>query len=167
MKPAGSKFKTNKKTFFFTQCVIQARNSLPPDVETDNLARLKKKGLDKFLDKKVISSYWAQDLGIQPLNQNFWDLKYWKLQMRKTGKNQMDLWCEPGNGNSYIIDLHWFAKVIHLTAWESGSHLRLINTEALRKVNINELWTLNHLETRTLAAVLSVLDLAQEKLQHL
>lgn len=82
----GSKFKMNIRTFSLTRHVIKVWSSLPQVVvEVDGLARCQK-GLDKVLEERCSSSYWAWELGEQSLNQSFLDLKCWGCKWQRSSE---------------------------------------------------------------------------------
>lgn len=54
------KMKKKEKIFFFTQCIIKLRNSLPQDVVEARSINGLKKQLEKFLAEKFIERYKTQ-----------------------------------------------------------------------------------------------------------
>ena len=57
MKLTGSRFRTSKRQYFFTQRAIKMWNSLPEDVLMATGIDSFRRGLDSFMEDKSISGY--------------------------------------------------------------------------------------------------------------
>ena len=57
IKQIGERSRTNKRKDFFTQCIVQFRNSLPQDVVMATNLDGFKWGSNKFLEAKAINGY--------------------------------------------------------------------------------------------------------------